>query len=231
MNRSRVYADVISTKPSDYCDYEHMNIQWNSPDRYELISSVGRGKFSEVFKAYDKVTGDYVSIKHLKPIRRKKIRREIKVMQILKNGPYILPILDMVRDEESGSPNIVTKWISTLPYREFYSSLTDHEFRYYLYKMLIGLDYTHSCGIIHRDIKPQNVLVDYKTRDVFIIDWGLADFYEPNKPMNVRVSTRNYKGPELLTNYELYDYSVDMWSFGCMVAGIVFNRLPFFQSS
>lgn len=45
--------------------------------------------------------------------------------------------------------------------------------------MLIGLDYTHSCGIIHRDIKPQNVLVDYKSRDVFIIDWGLADFYEP----------------------------------------------------
>ena len=43
--------------------------------------------------------------------------REIKVMQILKNGPYILPILDMVRDEESGSPKIVTKWISTLPYR------------------------------------------------------------------------------------------------------------------
>ena len=93
-----------------------------------MISSVGRGKFSEVFKAYDKVTGDYVSIKHLKPIRRRKIRRlkccnallmcrEIKVMQILKNGPYILPILDTVKDEESGSPNIVTKWISTLPYR------------------------------------------------------------------------------------------------------------------
>lgn len=45
------------------------------------------------------------------------VYREIKVMQILKNGPYILPILDMVKDPESGSPNIVTKWISTLPYR------------------------------------------------------------------------------------------------------------------
>lgn len=48
-----------------------------------------------------------------------------------------------------------------------------------MYKILVGLDYTHSCGIIHRDIKPQNVLVDYKTRDVFIIDWGLAEFYKP----------------------------------------------------
>lgn len=67
--------------------------------------------------------------------------------------------------------------------QEFYEELSDHEFRYYMYKILVGLDYSHSCGIIHRDIKPQNVLVDYKTKEVYIIDWGLAEFYNPGMLM------------------------------------------------
>ena len=63
---------------------------------------------------------------------------------------------------------------------------------------------------MHRDIKPQNILIDIRTKEVYIIDWGLADYYKPraitcgvscvDEKYNVRVSTRNYKGPELLTN-------------------------------
>lgn len=54
-----------------------------------------------------------------------------------------------------------------------------------------------------------------------MIDWGLAEFYFPGKEYNVRVASRYFKGPELLLNYEYYDYSLDIWSVGCTFAGMV----------
>lgn len=83
-------------------------------------------------------------------------------------------------------------------------------------------------------------MIDSITKEVYIIDWGLADFYIPNQSLNCRVSTRSYKSPELLINNKVctlfillnqyYDYSMDMWAFGCMIAGIAFNKFPFFKA-
>lgn len=57
-----------------------------------------------------------------------------------------------------------------------------------------------------------------------LIDWGLADFYHPGEKYNVRVASRCFKGPELLVDLFYYDYSLDLWSFGCMLAGMVTLR-------
>ena len=54
-----------------------------------------------------------------------------------------------------------------------------------------------------------------------LIDWGLAEFYHPNTEYNVRVASRYFKGPELLVDFQEYDYSLDMWSLGCMFASMV----------
>lgn len=86
--------------------------------------------------------------------------------------------------------------------------------RYYIYEILLGLDYCHSLGIMHRDIKPHNVMIDHDKRQLRIIDWGLAEYYIPNKEYNVRVASRYYKGPELLVDDTLYNYSLDIWSLG-----------------
>ncbi|XP_032374266.1 casein kinase II subunit alpha [Etheostoma spectabile] len=59
--------------------------------------------------------------------------------------------------------------------------------------------------------------------------WGLAEFYHPNQEYNVRVASRYFKGPELLVDYQMYDYSLDMWSLGCMLASMIFRKEPFFH--
>jgi serine/threonine protein kinase len=66
--------------------------------------------------------------------------------------------------------------------------------------------------------QPHNVMIDHEKRKLRLIDWGLAEFYHPGKEYNVRVASRYFKGPELLVDLQDYDYSLDMWSLGCMFA-------------
>jgi casein kinase II subunit alpha len=62
-----------------------------------------------------------------------------------------------------------------------------------------------------------------------LIDWGLAEFYHPGTEYNVRVASRYFKGPELLVDFQEYDYSLDMWSLGAMFASMIFRKEPFFH--
>ncbi|XP_054673265.1 casein kinase II subunit alpha-like isoform X2 [Grus americana] len=98
-----------------------------------------------------------------------------------------------------------------------------------MYEILKALDYCHSMGVMHRDVKPHNVMIDHEHRKLRLIDWGLAEFYHPGQEYNVRVASRYFKGPELLVDYQMYDYSLDMWSLGCMLASMIFRKEPFFH--
>lgn len=109
--------------------------------------------------------------------------------------------------------------------------LSDEDVRVYIYKILEALEFSHSHGIMHRDVKPLNIVINNETKELRLIDWGLADFYFPDKEYNVRVASRYYKGPELLVDDRLYHYSLDIWSLGCTMAGMIFKIDTFFKGS
>ncbi|KEG10912.1 putative casein kinase II [Trypanosoma grayi] len=223
------YARVNVDKPREYWDYESVRIQWSSPDRYEIVEKIGRGKYSDVFLGWDTKTRHQVVIKVLKPVKKKKILRELKVLQNLQGGPNIVELFDVVRDPCSKTPSFIFEYVQTSNFRTIFPTLSDLEVRYYTFEVLKALEYAHSMGIMHRDVKPNNIVIDHQRRKLVLIDWGLAEFYHPATTYNARVASRYFKGPELLVELPMYDYRLDMWSLGCMLAGIIFMKEPFFH--
>ncbi|KAM3709181.1 hypothetical protein ACJW31_02G153500 [Castanea mollissima] len=228
MSKARVYADINVVRPKEYWDYESLAVQWGDQDDYEVVRKVGRGKYSEVFEGINVNSSERCIIKILKPVKKKKIKREIKILQNLCGGPNIVKLLDIVRDQHSKTPSLIFEYVNSTDFKVLYPTLTDYDIRYYIYELLKALDYCHSQGIMHRDVKPHNVMIDHELRKLRLIDWGLAEFYHPGKEYNVRVASRYFKGPELLVDLQDYDYSLDMWSLGCMFAGMIFRKEPFF---
>lgn len=78
---------------------------------------------------------------------------------------------------------------------------------------------------MHRDIKPHNVLINHPKRILKIVDFGLADFYFPEKDYSSKVASLYYKAPELLLGSVRYDYSIDVWAAGIIMAGLVIAYL------
>jgi len=229
VNKSRVYADVNASRGDDYSNYESLQVKWGSQDDYQIVRKVGRGKYSEVFEGVAMASESPCIIKVLKPVKKKKILREIKILQDLAGGPNIVHLLDVVIEPLTETPCLIQEYVDNVDFKTLYPTLSDHDVRYYIFQLLRALDYCHSCGIMHRDVKPHNVMIDHKRRSLRLIDWGLAEFYIPGTMYNVRVASRYFKGPELLVDLQDYDYSLDMWSLGCMFAGIIFRREPFFH--
>ena len=226
---AREYASFNREMPVEYSDYENAQITWNSPEPYEIVRKLGRGKYSEVFEGVDTRTNTKCVIKVLKPVKKKKIKREIKILQNITGGPNVIQLLDVVKDPVSNTPSLIFEYVNNSDFKQLYPRLTDLDVRYYVFQLLIALDYCNSRGIMHRDVKPHNVMIDHEKRQLRLIDWGLAEFYHQTLPYNVRVASRYFKGPELLVDYQTYDYSLDIWSLGCVMATMIFRKDPFFH--
>ena len=142
-------------------------------------------------------------------------------MSVLKGHPNVLRLLDVVKNPAVNTYTLVSEYFPHEDFDKYRLNFTPALLKSYMRELLSTLDFIHSKGIIHRDVKPHNVLFDPSTQKLKIIDLGLAEFYHPEKGMSPRVASRFFKAPELLMDMEFYNYSIDIWSAGIIFASIV----------
>ena len=123
---------------------------------------------------------------------------------------------------------IVLDYMDTDLHKIIYSSnvITDEHIQYFIYQILRGLKYIHSANVIHRDLKPSNILVNSNCH-LKICDFGLARGYQEADYLTEYVVTRWYRAPEIMCSSDAYDYKIDVWATGCILAELLM-RNPIF---
>lgn len=94
----------------------------------------------------------------------------------------------------------------------------------YIYQLLRSLAYVHSLGICHRDIKPQNLLINVETNELKLCDFGSAKILVPGEPNVAYICSRYYRAPELVFGATEYTPAIDVWSSGCVMAELILGR-------
>ncbi|XP_042444568.1 protein IMPAIRED IN BABA-INDUCED STERILITY 1-like isoform X2 [Zingiber officinale] len=201
-------------------------------DSFEKLEKIGQGTYSSVFRARDLDTGKMVALKKVRfdnfePESVRFMAREIKILRTL-DHPNIIKLEGLIASRLSCSLYLVFEYMEH-DLAGLASSpdivLSESQVKCYTYQLLSALEHCHSQGVIHRDIKGANLLVN-NDGILKMADFGLANFCRPGHkyPLTSRVVTLWYRPPELLLGSTNYEATVDLWSVGCVFAEMFVGR-------
>lgn len=212
---------------------------WTSiHQQYKTIEILGQGTYGVVYKAEDKVTGEIVALKRCRldvlkdfgipetTLREIALLRDLRHQNIMRlyglscNTERLYMICEFL---DLDLKKYLRKNSQGLPIRKV---------KEVTYEILKGLAFCHGHRVIHRDLKPHNVLISPDATQVKIADFGLARAsFVPGKTLTHEVITLWYRAPELLLGHCNYTMGVDVWSAGCIVAEILSGRPLFVGDS
>ena len=210
-----------------------------------MITRLGGGTFADVYKAKEKSTGELVAIKVLKRKYKKwedclELRECSSLQKLhdtsLANKPgeeNIIKLKQIIFIKKTGTLNLVFEYMKTdlleLMKDQEPNKLSEEQIRDIMYQTLLGLSFMHKYGFFHRDMKPENLLLNGKK--IKIADFGLAREIRSVPPYTEYVSTRYYRAPECILQFTNYNSPIDIWGLGCIMAEMYLHPQPLFCGS
>lgn len=208
----------------------------SNPEESVVISCgtpeiVGNGSFGVVFRTKVKETGEDVVIKKVLQDRRFK-NRELEIMKLISHPNLIdLKYYFLEQSDQELYLNLIVDYMPMSLYqrlKEFISlhqPMDRYEIKIYMFQLFKSLNYLHQVvNVCHRDIKPQNILVDPDTLLLKICDLGSAKQLKPNEPNVSYICSRYYRAPELIFGATNYTTKIDIWSAGCVMAELLLGQ-------
>ncbi|CAG8561260.1 6641_t:CDS:2, partial [Dentiscutata heterogama] len=203
--------------------------------KYTKEKKIGEGTYAKVYKGKDRETGRAVAIKKIKLVQTEigfqgieiSAVREVKVLRELRH-PNIIELIDIYSHQTN--LQLVLEYLDSdleMIIKDKSLVFISADIKSWMLMTLRGLHHCHRNWILHRDMKPNNLLVG-RDGQLKLADFGLArDFAEPRiKNMSPQVVTRWYRAPELFFTPAQYGYAVDIWSVGCIFAELML-RTPY----
>lgn len=212
-------------------DASHMHL---FEDKYYLYnkSKLGSGAYSNVYicttkeNPNDKYAVKIIDKRNFGSLEKEHFRAEINILKMI-NHPNIVETYDIYETPETIS--IVTELVEDgelLNYILGRPCFQDDEIRHLFSQLFSCAMYLHEHGIVHSDIKPENILYNKTTKQIKLIDFGLSKILLPNKKSEVVDGTISYVSPEALAS-NTYCAESDVWSIGVIMYLLAYGRLPF----
>ncbi|MFQ6619012.1 hypothetical protein Gotur_001397, partial [Gossypium turneri] len=211
--------------------------------QYEKVEKIGEGTYGVVYKARDRVTNETIALKKIRLEQEDEgvpstAIREISLLKEMQHGNIVsfsdCTLGDRLQDVVHSEKRLylVFEYLD-LDLKKHMDSCPEfgkdpRMIKTFLYQILRGVAYCHSHRVLHRDLKPQNLLIDRRTNALKLADFGLARaFGIPVRTFTHEVVTLWYRAPEILLGSRHYSTPVDVWSVGCIFAEMV-NQRPLF---